>query len=138
MAEGRAAQSELVGKLGSIAGKLDQVTTRLSFLEQNRQLKTVSSRSLRTGRVSQQGKSPAFSAGGEVVDVFAQPPSWPPPGVSTEWPSPTGSKPGTSMSPFRFGPPATEAGEAATNQILAHDAFRTASTGATASLRPEV
>jgi hypothetical protein len=51
-----------------------------------------------------------------VVDVFAQPPAWPPPGVSTTWPSPTGSKlaGSSSLSPFPFGQPATEAGEAAT------------------------
>jgi hypothetical protein len=120
VAEGKAAQSELVGKLGNIAGKLDQVTTRLGFLEQNRQLKTVSSslslRSLRTGRASQQGKSPTFSAGGEVVDVFAQPPAWPPLGDRADWTSPTGSKlTGTSiLSPFPFGQPTTEAGGAAT------------------------
>jgi hypothetical protein len=40
VAEGKAAQSELAGKLGNVAGKLDQVTTRLSFLEQQRRLRT--------------------------------------------------------------------------------------------------
>ena len=114
--EGKAAQLELVGKLGNVAGKLDQVTTRLSFLEQSRQLRTVSSRSLSTGRVRQQGKSPAFCAGEEGADVFAQPPAWPPLGVRTDWMSSTGSKlTGTSsLSPFQFGQPETEAGGAAT------------------------
>ena len=39
-AEGKAAQSELLGKLGNVAGKLDQVIDRLSFLEQSRRPKT--------------------------------------------------------------------------------------------------
>jgi hypothetical protein len=61
--EGRATQLELVGKLGNVAGKLDEVTTRLSFLEQQRRPKIGGpSRSLSTSRVSQQGKSPTFSA----------------------------------------------------------------------------
>ena len=116
--EGKAAQSQLVGQLGHVTGNLDQITAKFSFLEQNRRLRTGSSRSLSTGRASQQarGKSPTFSAGGGVVDVFAQPPAWPPPGVSTAWPSPTGSKlaGSSSLSPFLFGQPATEAGGAAT------------------------
>jgi hypothetical protein len=114
--EGKAAQSKLVGQLGHVTGNLDQITAKFSFLEQHRRLRTGSSRSLSTGRASQQGKSPTFSAGGGVVDVFAQPPAWPPPGVSTAWPSPTGSKlaGSSSLSPFLFGQPATEAGGAAT------------------------
>lgn len=116
VAESKAAQLEVVGKLGNVAGKLDQVTTKLNILEQSRQLKTVSSRSLSTSRRSQQGKSPAF-AGAEVVDAFAQLPTWPPPGVA-DWMSPTGPKltSTSSLSPFQFGPPATatEAGGAAT------------------------
>jgi hypothetical protein len=114
--EGKAAQSQLVGQLGHVTGNLDQITAKLSFLEQNRRPRTGSSRSLSTGRARPQGKSPTFSAGGGVVDVFAQPPAWPPPGVSTAWPSPTGSKlaGSSSLSPFLFGQPATEAGGAAT------------------------
>jgi len=118
VADGKAIQSQLVGQLGHYTDKLDQITAKFSFLEQNRRLRTGSSRSLSTGRASQQGKSPTFSAGGGVVDVFAQPPAWPPPlaGVSTAWPSPTGSKlaGSSSLSPFPFGQPATEAGGAAT------------------------
>jgi phage-related minor tail protein len=34
VAESKAAQLEVVGKIGHVAGKLDQVTDRLSFLEQ--------------------------------------------------------------------------------------------------------
>jgi hypothetical protein len=66
--------------------------------------------------MAQHGKSPAFSAGGAVFDVFAQPPEWPLPRVSADWMNPTGSKlTGTSsLSPFQFGQLATEAGEAAT------------------------
>jgi hypothetical protein len=59
VADGKAIQSQLVGQLGHYTDKLDQITARLSFLEQNRRLRTGSSRSLSTGRVSQQGKSPA-------------------------------------------------------------------------------
>ena len=116
VAESKAAQLEVVGKLGNVAGKLDQVTTKLNILEQSRQLKTVPSRPLSTSRRSQQGKSPAF-AGAEVVDAFAQLPTWPPTGVA-DWVSPTGPKltSTSSPSPFQFGPPATatEAGGAAT------------------------
>ena len=125
VADGRATQSQLVGQLGHVTDKLDQITAKFSFLEQNRRLKTGSSRSLSTGRASQQGKSPTFSAGGEVANVFAQPPAWPPPGVSTEWPSPTGSKlTGTSsLSPFPFGQPAVDRGREG-----CHDASRSAGT----------
>ena len=116
VAESKAAQLEVVGKLGNVAGKLDQVTTKLNILEQSRQLKTVPSRPLSTSRRSQQGKSPAF-AGAEVVDAFAQLPTWPPTGVA-DWVSPTGPKLTSTSSPslFQFGPPATatEAGGAAT------------------------
>ena len=98
---------ELVGKLGSVrvAGKLDEVTTRLSFLEQQRRPKIGGpSRSLSTSRVSQQGKSPTFSADAAVAGIFARPPVWPPPKVTTsvEWSKLTGT-----LSPIQFGQPET-------------------------------
>jgi DNA-binding protein H-NS len=90
VADGKAIQSQLVGQLGHYTDKLDQITAKFSFLEQHRRLRTGGpSRSLSTSRVSQQGKSPAFSAGDVVVDFLAQPPEWPPLGVSADWMSPT-------------------------------------------------
>ncbi len=114
MVEGRAAQSELVGKLGNVAGKLDEVTTRLSFLEQQRRPKIGGpSRSLSTSRpgVSQHGTSPTFSADAAVAGIFAQAPVWPPPKVTTsvEWSKLTGT-----LSPIQFGQPGTGAVRVAT------------------------
>ena len=112
--EGRATQLELVGKLGNVAGKLDEVTTRLSFLEQQRRPKIGGpSRSLSSSRVSQRGQSPTFSAAGAGAGIFAQPPEWPPPGSTTsvEWSKLTGT------SPFLFGHPATGAVRVATDTV---------------------
>ncbi len=67
VADGNAIQSQLVGQLGHYTAKLDQITAKFSFLEQNRRLRTGSSRAPSTGRASQQGKSPTFSAGGAVA-----------------------------------------------------------------------
>ena len=125
--DGRATQSQLVGKLGHVTDKLDQIAARLSFLEQQQSRARTggSSRSLSTSRGSQQGKSPVFfagatttglvsAAGGAVGDVFAQLPKWPPPGVSTDWTSPKGSKVTDTSSPFQFSPSATGAAKIVT------------------------
>ena len=63
--DGRATQSQLVGKLGHVTDKLDQIAARLSFLEQQQSMRPRTggpSRSVSTSRV-QQGKSPVFFAG---------------------------------------------------------------------------
>ena len=114
MVEGKAAQSEFVGKLVHATGQLDKVTDKLRFLEQERRPKIGGpSRSLSTSRVSRQGKSPTFSADSEVAGIFAQPPEWPSPPVaktSVEWSKLTGS-------PFQFGQPATGALSVATDTV---------------------
>ena len=76
-----------------------------------------------TSRV-QQGKSPVFFAGGTTTGLVSvaggavgdvsQPPKWPPPGVSTAWWSPKGSKVSDTFSPFQVGPPATGAAKIVT------------------------
>jgi hypothetical protein len=114
VAESKAAQLEVVGKIGHVAGKLDQVTDRLSFLEQERRPKIGGpSRPPSTSRVSQQGKSPtfSFSADAAVAGIFAHPPVWPPTGVTTsvEWSKLTGT-----LSPIQFGQPETGAVRVAT------------------------
>ena len=76
VAESKAAQLEVVGKIGHFAGKLDQVTDRLSFLEQERRPKIGGpSRPLSTSRVSQPGKSPTFSADAAVAGISEALPS---------------------------------------------------------------
>ena len=109
--DGRAAQLEVAGKLGHVAEQLVQITEKFSFLEKTRRIGGPS-RPLRASRVSQQGKSPVFSAGNEVVDVFAQPPQWPPPSPSSGW----SKLPATTSGPgsFPFGQPATGAGKVTT------------------------
>jgi hypothetical protein len=114
VAESKAAQLEVVGKIGHVAGKLDQVTARLSFLEQERRPKIGGpSRPPSTSRVSQQGKSPtfSFSADAAVAGIFAHSPVWPPTGVTTsvEWSKLTGT-----LSPIQFGQPETGAVRVAT------------------------
>ena len=65
LVEGKAAQSEFVGKLVHATDQLDKVTDKLRFLEQERRPKIGGpSRSLSTSRVSQQGP-------GEVADLLS-------------------------------------------------------------------
>jgi len=115
MVGGRAASAELVGKLGNVTEKLNEITARLSFLEQKQSESRTggSSRPVSTNRRRQE-KSPVFfagettglvsAAGGAVCDVFAQPPVWPPPSVSAT----------VTSSPFKLGPRATGAAKIAT------------------------
>ena len=106
----KAAQMEIVGKLGHVTAQLGKITDRFSFLEQTRRIGGPS-RPLRANRASPQGKSPVFFAGGADANVFALPPKWPPPCPSPGWPK----FPATSSSgSFQFERPVTGAGRIAT------------------------
>ena len=73
--EGKAAQSAVVGRLVHATDQLDKMSDKLRFLEQERRPKIGGpSRLLSTSRVSQQGKSPTFSADAAVAGIFAQQP----------------------------------------------------------------